>query len=75
MDARTRADHGVAAHGSQIALPGAGPGQIKDLPGARAPHELGERPLHGPRIRSLPAHTHRLLEEGLIKHKIRPFHV
>jgi hypothetical protein len=65
----------IVAHLAQVAVPGACSGEAEDSPRLDPPHEVLERALDGPRIGPFAAQPDGLLEELLIKHKIRAFHV
>src|SRR5688572_29968525 len=76
VNTATFAGHGsIAAHVGQMTRPQSRAGELLDAAHLGATHHLLERALDGARIGALAAHTNGLLEQLLIKHNIRAFHV
>src|SRR5512132_2435123 len=65
----------VLADLGELAFPQPASGEIQDTARLRTENEVSQRTLDGPRIGALSAQERGLLEQTLIKHKIRTFHV
>jgi hypothetical protein len=65
----------IVPHLREIADPEAGTGELVNAVRLGTSNHLLERALDGSRVGSLAADPHGLLEQSLIKHNIRAFHV
>jgi hypothetical protein len=65
----------VGSHLAQFTFPRTGSSQLEDAAGPGAPDEIVQCALNGARIRALAAEAERFIEQLLIQHKIRTFHV